>query len=343
MILEIEELFDKYFSKKWDRKNLDLFLGNVKGDFDVNALQESINIPVRDFILRGGKRMRPVFFLTLLRLFGFSYRKYFDLALFIELVHNGTLIIDDIEDDSDLRRGEPVCHKKFGMDVAVNTGVFLHIAPLKLIEASPCVTKFQRSRLLSIYSKEILGIYLGQALDISWHTNQPSSVTEERYFSMCRLKTGALFRMSARFACVVSGRRSKTEDLFSRFAEDMGVAFQIKDDVLDLTADRKKFGKRFGNDITEGKISLPVVYAFKLLSRRDRECLMKILKDHTRDRSRIETAIRLIEGCGAITASTDRARIMATKAWDNIEPYSSRSPHLNSLKELTHSIIMRDH
>lgn len=341
MIQQIEKAIGRHFPKRWNAKNVERFIGKSRFQIDVNALNGNFNEPARDFIFRGGKRWRPVLFLLTLKLFGKKYENYLDVASAIELAHNATLIIDDIEDSASLRRGKPTCHKIFGVDTAVNSGVLLHLLPLNILFESN-LTEEKRMRIYRIYADEIINVYFGQTIDISWHKKFPKNIGVEKYTEMCRLKTGGLVRMALRMACVLAGKSVKTEKKFAKFGELLGIAFQIKDDVLDLTADRK-FGKSYGNDITEGKISLPVVLAIKNLNPAGKKRLIKILGLRARNKKLISEAIRLIKKSGAIEKSLKYADELAEESWKNIEKNIPEGSDKEKFKEMTYFSVKRNH
>ena len=128
-IKEIEKSIDKYFSSNWKKNDISFWIGKEKFEIDCSTINKNLNSPVRNFILRKGKRWRPVLFLTTLRLFGIDWKKHIDVAFSLELAHNATLVIDDIEDSAELRRGKPTLHKIFGIDIAVNTGSVMYFLP----------------------------------------------------------------------------------------------------------------------------------------------------------------------------------------------------------------------
>lgn len=340
----IEETIEKYFPRRWRRKDIRFFLGNSKFEIDSVALHNNLNDPVRDFVLRGGKRLRPKLFLTTLKLFGIKYKKYSDIAALIELVHNGTLVLDDIEDDGELRRGKPTVHKKYGLDTATNVGMSLHVLPLRMLLVNHKeLTDTQRLRMWEIYSEEVTNVSFGQALDIYWHKNQTNDIRVSRYLEMVRLKTGSLMRMSTRMACVIAGKDKKTEKVFQVFAEDLGIAFQVIDDVLDLSPDNKKFGKAYGNDITEGKVSLPVIFALQSANIEDHARLLEILHKHTRDKRLIEKAISIIELTGGREKAILFSKKMIQDAWQKLELTYRTNEDMSELKKLAYYFVERDY
>jgi len=341
LLNEIEDEIRKYFPIRWDKKDVDYLIGEHKFVLDMKALNLSLNIPLRDFILRGGKRLRPILFLTCLKLFGYDYKQYLDLAILIELIHNATLILDDIEDNGELRRGKLTCHKKFGIDIAINAGMGLHFIPIRvLISNQKNLSVDKRLRLWKIYSEEMINVAFGQALDIYWHNNPFLKISQSKYLEMVRLKTGSLMRMSTRMACAIAGINDKSERVFSNFAETIGMAFQIIDDSLDLLSS-KKLGKSYGNDIKEGKISLPFIFALKRAKTAQKKRLIEILKQHTTRISLIDEAISIVMETRGIDEAISYANELTDKAWQELESYWGNKGELTELKDLTYFFIKR--
>lgn len=343
MINEIEKTIEKYFPQKWSQKDVKFWMGDPIFDVDVEAINKNLNLPLRDFLLRGGKRWRPMLFLTTLDLFGLNWKKYLDIAFALELVHNATLIIDDIEDGAKLRRGKPTCHKIFGLDTAINTGAFAHFLPIRILQTKKGLSSNKRARIAGIYNEEIINVYFGQTLDIYWHKN-PKDIKKSEYLEMCRLKTGGLVRMAVRMACALAGKDAKLENAFKDFAELVGIAFQIKDDALEFTSNEKTFGKSFGNDITEGKMSLPVVLALEKSNKKSGDRLKNILQSHTRNKKLIKEAFEIIKKTGAVKEAVEYANKLIDGAWNNLEPIlpTNRKKELEDFKNLTYFLVKRD-
>lgn len=243
MFTEIEKAIKKYFSERWSEKEIASLIGAPRFKINLAPANGGLNDPLRDLIFRGGKRWRPMLFLASLDLFGLNWKKYLDLAVFIEIIHSGSLIIDDIEDGSSLRRGKPACHKIFGVNTALNAGNAAYFIPLKIFRLSK-IAENKELKLWRIYGEEMNRGHFGQAFDIFWRKNKITAKKSE-YLEMCRLKTGCLARMAARMACVVAGKNENFEKDFARLVESAAVAFQIKDDIFDLKYDKKRFAGGF--------------------------------------------------------------------------------------------------
>jgi octaprenyl-diphosphate synthase len=209
--------------------------------------------PAKDMLSRGGKRWRPLLMTIICESMG-GGDAALPLVPMIEFAHNATLIHDDIEDDSDERRGKPAIHKIYGVDTAINSGSFLYFLALSCIES---YTGKNKDLIYKVWGKYVRGMHLGQAIDISWHRKVPFIPDIEEYFDMCKLKTGSLARCAAELGAYIAGAPEETTRKLGEAAEKLGVGFQILDDVKNLTTGIP--GKKRGDDIVEGKKSLPIL------------------------------------------------------------------------------------
>lgn len=341
MLKDVEEVIQRYFSSEWIEADVLSWIGKKRFELDIPALNASLREPVSDFLLRGGKRLRPVLFLTILKLLRADWKKHLDIAVALEAAHNGTLIIDDIEDSAELRRGKPTCHRAFGLDIAVNAGVAIHFLPIRLLLKKEGLAERQQLRLMEIYAEELINVYFGQALDVAWHKT-PRPITMNQYLEMTRLKTGGLLRMAGRMACVIAGRED-LEAAIVDFSELVGVAYQIKDDALEFESNEETFGKSFGNDIKEGKMSLPMTLALKKLPRQERDWLLHTLGAHTSDRVVLKKAMDLVKGSGAVQESLAYAEKLVDDSWEKIEPKLSgaKDADVEDFKKITYYLVKR--
>lgn len=341
---DIEQAIQQIFPKKWEVAKINRFIKSSQFTLDVNEVDQALNQPIRDILFRGGKRIRPRLFLALLKGFGKDPKPFYNFAVLLEAVHNGTLVVDDIEDSSNMRRGRPALHKKFGVDVAINAGNALYFLPLyALLQANDELTDTQRLKLYNIYSEEMIHVHFGQALDIRWHTVHTSTILPEAYFEMARLKTGALTRMVVRFASVLADQSYEVEQALTMFAELAGIAYQIKDDVLDLTANTQVFGKPPGGDITEGKMSLPVIFALAELPEQENKRLREILHLHTREEGNIQEARDLILKTSAVNKAMKQAEQFIQEAWNAVEHTVPAGEGRDVLRALVSSFTKRDY
>ena len=255
-------------------------------------------LPAEALLAGGGKRWRPLLAVYCCGLCGKEPNEtVLRLAVLPEAVHNGTLIIDDIEDGAVLRRGAPCAHIRFGTDAAVNSGNLLYFLPTVLIDTAG-LSDSQKLGLYQIYSLYMRRVHFGQALDIEWHKTDKIP-SEEAYFQMCRLKTGSLAAMAAQTGVFLGGGTESQRQAAAVIAENIGVFFQIIDDVINLRTGNK--GKNRGDDIVERKKSLPVLYYCR---RNDPAPLLRLMKTasergYADARAEIAEAVSLILADGA--------------------------------------------
>ncbi len=316
--------------------------GMPRFGYDLEGLNKSLAEPIWDLLNRGGKRWRPALFLLITELLGADTKKLEDFAAIPELIHNGTLMIDDVEDMGELRRGRPCTHKLFGQDVAINTGNFMYYIPLlTLMEKGDIFDDKTLIRAYEAYAQEMIRISAGQALDIWWHKGKAGNVTEEQYLQMCAYKTGTLARLSARLAAILSGGSGETEASLGRLAESLGVAFQIQDDLLSASTGEFTKGKGYGDDITEGKRSLPVIHCLNNAPEDQRRELLEILSRHTREPKLISRALEILEWSGSLDYARKLARNLLEEAWSKAKPGLPDNPARKTLESFLRFAIER--
>ncbi len=342
----IESAIKKYLPKKFSKRYLERTFGRPHYTYDSGAINQAIADPVWELLSRGGKRWRPALFLLVAEMFGKDPKKFIGFSVIPELVHQGSLIVDDVEDSGELRRGKPAIHRIFGQDIAINAGNFLYFLPTRVfIENRDKLDQPMLIKLYEIFCQEMINIHIGQAMDILWHKGKEEKISEEQYLQMCAYKTGTLVRMSAKLAAVLSGGSDEQAENIGRMAESIGVAFQIQDDILDVVSaglERKKFGKSFGNDIKEGKRTLMVIHALRNAKESERKRLLEILNMHTKDSSLVEEAIGILNKNGSVEYAKKKAREMVSKTWEDIERTLPESNAKKKLRSFVNFLIERE-
>lgn len=344
---EIDKVVEKYLPKKKKiiKKWLEFTFGKPRYLFNPKAAQETLLDPIWDFLSRGGKRWRPALFLLITEAVGGDIKKVKDFVIIPEVIHNGTIIIDDIEDQGELRRGRPCLHKIFGTDIAINVGNFLCYLPLLALIKNK--NKFKPEILTKAYEtciQELINIHFGQGTDIYWHKGKEKKITEKEYLQMCTFKTGCLSRMAAKMAVILSEESEELAEKVGRVAEAIGVAFQIQDDILDIILtgkEREKFGKAFGNDIKEGKRTLMVIHALKKANKKDKKRLIEILDKHTDDLNERREAIEIINKYGSVEYAKKVAKKIIKDAWREAEKLLPESKAKKRLYEFVNYLIER--
>ena len=319
----IDAVIERYIPRSF-RKNSQVFvLSPPKYGYDLTASNKTIAEPIWEFLDRGGKRWRPALFLLICEALGKNPKEYLDFAIIPEVIHNGTLMVDDIEDSSELRRGKPCTYRIFGVDIAINAGNAMYFLPLlAVIKNKKKLAGDRITRLYEIYIEEMVNISFGQAMDIAWHRGMANAddIIERHYLQMCAYKTGTLARMAARMAAVVAGADEDLTEKLGRFAEAIGIAFQMQDDVLDLTS--CEFGEKkgaVGMDISEGKRTLIAIHTLEKASVKDRKRLLEILNAHTNDQKLRDEAIRIMKKYDSIQYTKQTAQKLVRQSWSQVD------------------------
>ncbi|MGC8649129.1 MAG: polyprenyl synthetase family protein [Candidatus Micrarchaeia archaeon] len=341
----IDEIIKTYLSKESSDKYIYKLLGRSGYEYDHDAINKGILEPAWYLLSMGGKRWRPTLMLLIIEALGKDPNEFIEFSLIPEIIHNSTLVHDDIEDNSSVRRGMPAVHTKHGVDIALNLGDWLYFFPIVTLIDSPKLSKYTKDKLLSIYVREMLRVSTGQAIDIVWHNHlvDPLKITESNYLQMVYSKTGVLARMASEMGATLADADEKTIEALGNLGATIGVAFQIEDDILNIVPSKLADNKGgVGDDISEGKLTLMVIYALRHLDVKKRDRLLNILKMHTQDKALINEAIALINEAGAVEYAKSEAKRIMNEAWDNVDKLLKPSPAKEKIKELTQFLINRN-
>lgn len=341
----VNRTIEKYIPRSLSQKSVLFEVSEPRYAYNTEALNKAVIDPIWEFLDRGGKRWRPTLFLLICEALGKKSKELADFAIIPEVVHNGTLMVDDIEDSSEFRRGKPCTYKIFGLDIAINAGNAMYYLPLLTLLANKGrVSKEKLIQVYEVYTQEMINLSLGQAMDIAWHRGLANAdeITEKDYLQMCAYKTGTLSRMAAKLAAALCGADAQLVEKLGVFAESLGIAFQMKDDVLDLTSARftKKKGGR-GQDITEGKRSLPVIHTIKVSKASDKSRIIEILGIHTSNQKLIDEAIAIMQKYGSIEYTKRLARRIVWKSWTDAEGLLADTQAKERLKAFAEFLIER--
>ncbi len=343
--LLIDKVIEKYIPRRYSREAKLFQIIPPKFCCNTETVDRAIAEPIWDMLDRGGKRWRPALFLIICEALGKTPGEYLDFAIIPEIVHNGTLIVDDIEDSSEVRRGKPCTYKIFGIDIAVNAGNAMYYLPLlPLMEHKQEIIPERLRDVYEIYVQEMINLSVGQAMDIAWHRGlaNADAIDEQDYLQMCAYKTGTLARMAAKIAAVLAGADKLLVERLGAFAESIGVAFQMQDDVLDLTGTefaKKKGG--IGQDITEGKRTLMVIRTLKIATSEDKKRLIEILGMHTSDQELRDEAIAIMQKNKAFDYVRSKADSMVTDSWKEVDRLLKPSSGKEKLKAFAEFLVER--
>jgi len=341
----IDKCIEKYVPRKITEDWILFKISPPKGELDLQALNKTILEPFWEFLDRGGKRWRAALFLLLCEALGSDPDEFLEFAAIPEIIHNGTLIADDIEDSSNFRRGKPCTYKLYGLDVAINLSSFMYFIPLlALSENIGKLSEEKARRIYEIYVNEMINLSLGQAIDIAWHKKliPTSNTSQEQYLQMCAYKTGTLARMAAKMAAVISDVGNEEVEKIGKFAESIGIAFQIQDDILDIIGEKFAEGKGgLGMDITEGKLSIIIIYTLKEAELEDKEELKRILEMHTKDEAHRMKAISIIRKYGSIEYARNLAARILEDGWNEVSNILPSSKAKETLRMFSEYLIKR--
>ncbi len=342
----IDKAIEKYIPRKFTKDAVLFKVNPPMYSYTLEPLNKAIADPIWDMLDRGGKRWRPALFLLICEALGKKSSHFVDFSIIPEVIHNGTLVIDDIEDSSEIRRGKPCTYKIFQVDIAVNAGNAMYYLPLlPLMEQRTKISSDMQRDVYEVYVQEMINLSMGQAMDIAWHRGiaNADSLSEEDYLQMCAYKTGTLARMAAKMAAVLGEAEPKLVEKLGRFAESIGVAFQMQDDILDLTG--QEFAKSkgcVGGDITEGKRSLLVIYTLKVAKPSDKKRLIEILNLHTSDQKLRDEAIALMQKYNAMEHVKQTAERMVMDSWNEAEKLLPTPQAKEKLKAFAEFLIKRN-
>ncbi|MDR0372854.1 MAG: polyprenyl synthetase family protein [Nitrososphaerota archaeon] len=342
---QIDKAIEKYIPRKFSKDAALFKVVPPLYSYNLEPLNKAIADPIWDILDRGGKRWRPALFLLICEAVG-NKTDYLEFAIIPEVIHNGTLIIDDIEDSSEIRRGKPCLHKNFGVDIAINAGNAMYYLPLLplMMNREALSAEVQRD-VYEVYVQEMINLSMGQAMDIAWHRGMANADTlsEEDYLQMCAYKTGTLARMAAKIAAVLSGADENLVEKLGQLAECIGVAFQMQDDILDLTGEEFAKSKGcVGGDISEGKRSLLVIYTLQNANTVDKKRLLEILSMHTNDQNLRNEAIAIIKKYGAFEHVKTLAERMVVNSWSEVDKLLPTPQAKEKLKAFAEFLIKRN-
>lgn len=314
----VDETIETVLPRQIDAGTVEDWFGPAAYAYDPESLQRGFVDPVWELLDRGGTRVRAGLFLALVEGFGLDPTDYLEYACVPVLVHKGALIVDDIEDDADMRQHGPPIHEQFGVDVAVNAGNFLYVLPQHVLLSDPGGLGSTVSHaLVADVAQELNRLHLGQTVDIQWQDRTGDDVSLDAYRQMCAAKTGCLFRLAARMATTIADEPAASTRTILRATDELAIAYQITDDRLDAYHSihrSPEFGKNWGNDVREGKVTPLVIHALDVAEPSARRTLRRILTTADPSEADVETALQILADTGALEHAADLAAEHADRA-----------------------------
>ena len=271
-------------------------------------------------IIHGGKRLRPYMVIRSCQILGGKSSNAMHAASAVEMVHNFTLVHDDIMDNDEMRHGVPTVHKKFGMPIAILAGDVLFSKAFQIItnsKLSPNAT----TQLVSRLAKACVDVCEGQLLDVKM-AEEKKIPTQSDYITMISKKTAALFDVSCAMGAICGTNKTKDISNLSSFGKNLGIAFQITDDLIGVMGDSKVTKKPVGNDLREGKKSLPILMAIKLAKGKEKKIILNAFGNSKVTKTDLNKAVEVIRAMGIEENVRKQALKYAEKAEKSLTKYS---------------------
>jgi octaprenyl-diphosphate synthase len=310
-------------------------MAKVEEEFDKNLESEISLIPVigRHILSSGGKRMRPLFLLISAKLSGYEGPDAVPLAAIMEFIHTATLLHDDVVDNAQMRRGQEAANVIWGNAAAVLVGDFLFSKSFKLL------TKHGNMEILRAVSSATTSIAEGEVLQLVKTCDL--DITEKEYLRVVINKTAMLLSAPCEVGGLLGNLEKEQVDALRQFGMDIGVAFQIVDDCLDYIAEESAFGKKIGTDLTEGKITIPLIHVLSLCTDEDRKKIETIVNREEIIEGDLSFVLDLIRKYDAIGASKTKARNLVETAKKTLRDSFPPSVYRDALEGLADYTVIR--
>lgn len=275
----------------------------------------------------GGKRMRPMLTVLAARAFNYQGQDHCTIAAIIEFIHTATLLHDDVVDESNMRRGRETANALFGNSASVLVGDFLYTRSFQMM------TKLGNMKIMDILSDATNIVAEGEVLQLM-NCNDPTT-TEASYMEVIYCKTAKLFEAATRLAAIICNQSEIVEKAMADYGKHLGTAFQLVDDIMDYTADAKEMGKNVGDDLAEGKPTLPLLYAMEHGNSAQRQLISDAI-EHCNGMEHLDEILNIMEQTGSLTYTQKKAEQEADKAIQalSILPESEQKQALISLAHI---------
>ena len=281
----------------------------------------------------GGKRMRPLLTVLAARAIGYQGSEHLQLAAIVEFIHTSTLLHDDVVDESNMRRGRETANAMFGNSASVLVGDFLYSRSFQMM------SELNNLRIMDILSDATNIIAEGEVLQLM-NCNDPDT-TEESYMQVIYCKTAKLFEAATRLAAVIANQDQATELAMLNYGKHLGTAFQLVDDIMDYTADAQEMGKNVGDDLAEGKPTLPLLYAMKH-GNEQQQTMIRSAIENGDGMDHLDDILMAMKQTGSLVYTQKKAELEADKAINAIAVLPE-SEHKQALIALAHIAANRSH
>jgi geranylgeranyl diphosphate synthase type II len=301
----------------------------------VDKEPRSLYDPCAYSIQSGGKRLRPFLVLISAKAVGGNFEDVYNAAVAVEILHNFTLVHDDIMDNADKRRGFPTTHVKYDLSTAILAGDnLIAIAYKQLLKD----VKGDVPRLVNTFTDGIIEVCEGQSYDKEFETQD--EVTVDEYRCMISKKTAALAETCCSIGAQIGGGRDEDIEALSNYGKNLGIAFQFQDDLLDIIGDENEFGKSVGGDLVEGKKTFLFLKALEKADGKVKEDLMRVVKNKGISRDEVPYYKKIYEDLGVIEESKKEIKAYNNQALEAIEDIKDKHAK-KVMEELAHYLVDR--
>lgn len=281
----------------------------------------------------GGKRLRPLLAVLAARALGYQGEQHISVAAIIEFIHTSTLLHDDVVDESTMRRGKETANALFGNQASVLVGDFLYSRSFQMM------VSLNSMRVMQVLADATNIIAEGEVLQLM-NINDPDT-TEQSYMQVIYCKTAKLFEAATQLAAVISGQSKAIERAMQHYGMHLGTAFQLIDDVLDYQADAAELGKNIGDDLAEGKPTLPLLHALKMGNERQQQLIRDAISEGN-GMQNFSEIMAALEQTGAFDYTRNKAEQEAKAAQQALQPLPD-SPYKQALLALADIAVSRSH
>ena len=272
-----------------------------------------VNTVAAHILNSGGKRIRPLLLLLSARLCGYTGREHHQLGSLVEFIHTATLLHDDVVDDADIRRGQRTARKVWGNQISILVGDYLYS------KAICQIVDFRSQGINEVLAQACKKMAEGEVLQLYYNGNP--AMPEADYLKIVEHKTAGLIAASCRMGAILADASEAQQDALFRFGQYLGMAFQVADDTLDYTANGERLGKTLGQDLRQGKATLPLLHLLHHCSEQDRQMIIDRMETRTLTEEDLDRLIRLMEKFGSITHAMDRDRTFVASAQRDLNQF----------------------
>ena len=276
-----------------------------------------VNTVAAHILSSGGKRVRPLLLLLSARLCGYAGREHYQLGSLVEFIHTATLLHDDVVDEADIRRGRRTARKVWGNQISILVGDYLYS------KAMAQIVEFRSHGMNEVLAEACTKMAEGEVLQLYYNGNP--SMPESDYIKIVEHKTAGLIAAACRMGAILADASDEKQSALFRFGQYLGIAFQVADDTLDYNADGERLGKTLGQDLRQGKATLPLLHLLDHCSEQDRTMIKDRMETRTLSSEDLERILGLMQDAGSLAYAMERAKAYIAAAQHELEVFEESS------------------